>query len=202
VADNINAQEGEHAIVILAAGASRRLGRPKQLVEIGGQPLVRRAAEAALATGSRSVHVVVGAEASRVRGALEGLPVGVILNEEWEEGIASSIRRAVDAIDRHASFIETMTLMLCDQPGVSTVVLVRLVDTWRATRAAVVASRYPEGPGVPALFQAELFSALKELRGDLGARQLIRQLDRDVVTVELESPEDIDTPDDLQRLHD
>jgi len=189
----------ESAIVILAAGGSRRLGRPKQLVEIDGQSLVRRAAEAALAAGSGSVHIIAGAEAGRVRAALEGLPIELVINEDWREGMASSIRAAITAIEGRDRPAETLILMLCDQPGVSGDILRRLLDTYRTTRAPVVASRYPEGPGVPALFHADLFPALKTLAGDIGARQLIRHLDRDVVTIPFARTDDIDTPEDILR---
>ena len=91
--------------------------------------------------------------------------------------------------------------MLCDQPGVSADTLRRLHEAHRVTHAPVVASRYPEGPGVPALFHRELFPMLKSLDGDIGARELIRSLDRDVVTVPLETPDDIDTSADLERFH-
>lgn len=189
----------ENAIVILAAGGSRRLGRPKQLVDIGGRTLVRRAAEAAIGAGAGSVHVVAGAEVDRVRAALDGLPVEVIVNDAWREGLASSIRAAIAATEQRERPAETLTLMLCDQPGVSAGVLRRLLDAYRTSRAPVVASRYPEGPGVPALFHAELFPALRALHGDIGARQLIRRLDRDVVTIPFAAPEDVDTPEDLAR---
>jgi xanthine/CO dehydrogenase XdhC/CoxF family maturation factor/CTP:molybdopterin cytidylyltransferase MocA len=187
----------ESAGVILAAGGSRRLGRAKQLVEIAGQSLIRRAAEAALSAGAGSVHVVVGAEAARVQTALEDLPVDLIANEAWREGLASSIRAAIEAIERRDRPVETLLVMLCDQPGVSGDVLRRLLDAYRKTRAPVVASRYPEGPGVPALFSAELFPALKSLAGDVGARELIRRLDRDVVTIPFAMPEDVDTQKDV-----
>jgi xanthine/CO dehydrogenase XdhC/CoxF family maturation factor/CTP:molybdopterin cytidylyltransferase MocA len=195
----IHNEPAESAVVILAAGASRRLGRPKQLVELDGQPLIRRAAEAALAAGSGSVHIVVGAEVDRVRTALAGLPVDLIINDDWRQGMASSIRAAIEAIEHRDQPVETLVLMLCDQPGVSGDVLRRLLETYRTTRAPVVASRYPQGPGVPALFHAELFPALKSLKGDIGARQLIRQLDRDVVTIPFALPDDIDTPADIER---
>jgi len=195
----IHDESDESAVVILAAGGSRRLGRPKPLVEIEGQPLIRRAAEAALSAGSGSVHVVVGAEVAGVRAALDGLPVELVINDAWQEGVASSIRAAIEAIERRDRPVETLILMLCDQPGVSADVLRRLLDAYRATRAPVVASRYPEGPGVPALFHAELFPALKSLDGDVGARQLIRHLDREVVTIPLTLPGDIDTQEDVVR---
>jgi xanthine/CO dehydrogenase XdhC/CoxF family maturation factor/CTP:molybdopterin cytidylyltransferase MocA len=198
-AGRIHSGSEESAVVILAAGGSRRLGRPKQLVEIEGESLVRRAAEAALSARSGSVHVVVGAEVEGVGAALDGLPVELVVNDAWQEGVASSIRAAVEAIERRERPVETLILMLCDQPGVDGNIVRRLLEAYRSTRAPVVASRYPEGPGVPALFHAELFPALKSLEGDVGARQLIRHLDREVVTIPFVQTGDIDTASDLQR---
>lgn len=189
----------ENAVVILAAGGSRRMGRPKQFVEIEGKSLIRHAVDAALASGTASVHVVAGDEAERVRSELGGLPIEIIVNDAWREGIASSIRAAVESIERRDRPVETMTLMLCDQPGVSANVLQRLLSAYRATHAPVIASRYPEGPGVPVLFHGALFPALKTLKGDVGARNLIRHLDRDVVTIPFAATADIDTPADLTR---
>ncbi len=187
----------ESAVVILAAGGSRRLGHPKQLVRVGGKSLVRAAAEAALSARSASVHIVVGADSARVREEIAELPIEVVRNEAWQTGMASSIRAAIDAIERRDRPVETLILMLCDQPGVSGETLRRLLVAYRATRAPVIASRYPEGPGVPALFHAALFPALKSLEGDVGARELIRHLDREVVTIPLAVPDDVDTPADL-----
>ena len=191
----------ENVVAILAAGGSRRLGRAKQLVRIDGRSLVRRAAEAARSSGAGSVYVVVGAEAGRVAGELTGLSVDLVRNDDWRQGIASSIRAVVRAIEKRGHPAGTLTLMLCDQPGVSADTLRRLHEAHRVTHAPVVASRYPEGPGVPALFHRELFPMLKSLDGDIGARELIRSLDRDVVTVPLETPDDIDTSADLERFH-
>jgi xanthine/CO dehydrogenase XdhC/CoxF family maturation factor/CTP:molybdopterin cytidylyltransferase MocA len=190
----------ESAIAILAAGGSRRMGQPKQLVEIAGKSLIRIAAEAALAAGSASVHIVIGAEADRLRAELRELPVEIVMNEGWQEGIASSIRAAVEAIERREHPVENLLLMLCDQPGVSGDFLRRLLAAHRATRAPVIASRYPDGPGVPALFHASLFPALKALDGDTGARHVIRQLDREVVTIPFEDSADADTLADVARF--
>jgi xanthine/CO dehydrogenase XdhC/CoxF family maturation factor/GTP:adenosylcobinamide-phosphate guanylyltransferase len=199
-AGRIHDTADESAVVVLAAGGSRRMGRPKQFVEVGGKSLLRTAVDAALASGAASVHVVAGDEAERVRAELDGLPVEIVVNTAWREGIASSIRAGVESIERRDRPVETLTLMLCDQPGVSANVLERLLAAYRSMRAPVIASRYPEGPGVPALFHAELFPALKTLKGDAGARKLIRQLDRDVVTIPFVATADIDTRADLESL--
>jgi xanthine dehydrogenase accessory factor len=197
---SIHDDSRRNAIVVLAAGGSRRMGQPKQLMIIEEKSLVRRAVETALAAGDASVYVVAGAEADRVRSEMEGLPVDFVVNESWEEGIASSIRAGIVKIERDDRPIEAMVLMLCDQPGVSEDVLRRLFQVHRTTRAPVIASRYPDGPGVPALFRAEMFPDLKALAGDIGARQLIRHLDREVVTIPFDAPGDVDTPVDLALL--
>jgi xanthine/CO dehydrogenase XdhC/CoxF family maturation factor/CTP:molybdopterin cytidylyltransferase MocA len=185
------------AIAILAAGGSRRMGSPKALLTLEGQSLVRRAAQSALAADGGPVYVIAGAESDAIRAQIAGLPVQVVLNSRWEEGIASSIRTAVEALEAQDRPLEALILTLCDQPRVSAHVLRRLLGAHRTTRASVVASRYPDGPGVPALFCAEMFDALKSLRGDIGARQLIRHLNREVVTIPFDTPADIDTSADL-----
>jgi xanthine dehydrogenase accessory factor len=197
---SIHDDASRNAVVILAAGGSCRMGRPKQLEQIAGKSLIRRAAEAALAVGSASVHIIAGAEVDELRSEVDDLPVEVVVNDAWQEGIASSIRAGVEAIERQDRPIEALIVMLCDQPGVTGDVLRRLVLTYRTTRAPVVASRYPDGPGVPALFSAGLFSALRSLAGDTGARDLIRHLDREVVTIPFDAPKDADTADDLAIL--
>lgn len=197
---SVHDDASRYAIVILAAGGSRRMGAPKQLEMIQGISMVRRAAEAALAAGGATVHLVAGAEVDGLRRDIDGLPVDVIVNHQWQEGIASSIRAGIEAIERQDRPIEALILMLCDQPGVSADALKRLIRTHRTTRAPVVASRYPDGPGVPALFRAELIPTLKTLTGDIGARQLIRHLDREVVTIPFDAPKDVDTPADLDLL--
>jgi xanthine dehydrogenase accessory factor len=197
---SIHDDTSRSAVVILAAGGSRRMGRPKQLERIAGNSLIRRAAEAALAVGSASVHIVAGVEVDGLCREVEGLPVEIVVNDAWQEGIASSIRAGVEAIERQDRPIEALVVMLCDQPGVTGDVLRRLIQTHRTTRAPVIASRYPDGPGVPALFCADLFPALRSLSGDIGARELIRHLDREVVTIPFDAPKDADTLGDLAFL--
>ncbi len=180
--------------VLLAAGESRRLGRPKQLLEWRGVPLVRRAAEAAIEAGARRIVVVVGAVADRVREALAGLDVEIVDNPQWHAGIGSSIAAGVAACTRDAPVV----MLLSDQPDVDATLLGELVGA-AAEGAHTVACRYGGSLGVPALFsrQADL-EALQSLAGDRGAKALLQQAG--VVAIENDAPvHDIDVEADWVR---
>ncbi len=188
--------------VILAAGAGSRLGQPKPLLVLGGRPLVVRAAEAALASAAWPIVVVVGAHASNVRSALASLPVLVAENSAWAEGMASSLRTGLATLRCFSRKIDGAVFALCDQPHFGAAVIARLVARQHASGAALVAARYQERLGAPALFTSAYFSALESLNGDHGARELI-QAARARGEAEAEDfPElalDIDTPADHQR---
>jgi len=184
------------AAVILAAGGSRRLGRPKQVVSWQGEPLVRRAARAAVESSCARTLVVVGAAEAQVRDALVGLAVDVVSNGDWAEGIASSIRCGV--ADVAAGGVGAVLLVACDQPALTASHLDRIVASWgRGARA--VGSRYAATLGVPALFDRSLFPSLLALRGDAGAKKLLG--DGETAAVDWAAGAiDVDTPDDLDRL--
>ena len=194
--------EATFAVVILAAGGSRRLGQPKQLLEVSGQPLVARAVDAALASSAWPVVVVIGSEAARVRAALVKKPVLIVENPAWPEGMASSLRSGVAAVRQFSKGIAGVVVALCDQPGLSGKAIDALIDAQRASGASVVAARYASNLGAPVLFTASRFPELETLTGDQGARILIKA-DPHVVPVDLpEFESDIDTPEDLKRLRD
>lgn len=186
--------------VILAAGASVRLGRPKQLLEVAGQPLVARAAAAALSAGAHPVVVVLGANADRIRPALDGAKVVVALNPSWSEGMASSVRAGLQALARAEPSIDAVLLTVCDQPAFSAEVIRRLLEALQGSGRGIAAARYAGRNGVPALFRREHFFALAKLTGDQGARQLLNGNPEAVATVDLpELALDLDTPGDVER---
>jgi xanthine dehydrogenase accessory factor len=163
------------AAAILAAGASRRMGRPKQLAIVGGEPLVLIAARAAKASQCSEVAVVLGAMAGAVAPVLAGAGVALLANAEWEEGMASSLRRAAAwARTRDA---EALVVCVCDQPLLTGAHIDALIATHRAHGGRTVASRYAEITGAPAIFGAAAFDQLATIAGDQGARAVLRATD-------------------------
>jgi molybdenum cofactor cytidylyltransferase len=188
-------------IVLLAAGGSTRMGRPKQLLALAGQSLVRRAAEAAIESGCGPVVVMVGACAGEVRGEVAGLAVEVVLNEDWERGIGTSIRRGIAALMTKAERPGAAVIMLCDQPNVTAGVLGRLLTEYEKGDSAVVAAGYEETLGPPVVVSSELFPALLALPDDRGAKAI--WLEHPEMVHRVECPEagmDLDTPEDYARL--
>jgi len=187
--------------IVLAAGGSVRLGTPKQLVTVGGKPLVARAAEAALASEAWPVVVVLGASSCLVRPALARLPVLMVENPAWVEGMASSIRTGIAALMQFSRSLEAAVVALADQPSFSAEIIGRLVSAQRDSGLEIAAARYGGRNAAPALFMRRHFPALAALTGDHGARSLLNSGTEGVAGVDLpELALDIDTPEDLIRL--
>jgi CTP:molybdopterin cytidylyltransferase MocA len=196
--------------VVLAAGGSSRLARPKQLVVHEGLPLVARAAQAALETGADPVVVVLGADATMVRAALSGIPVIPVVNPEWDGGLGTSIATGVRTIMGHTPSVCGVLVMLADQPLVDEAALGRLIDTWfysdprpcdGGLDATIAAAEYDDTVGVPAVFGRAHFDALCSLPPAAGAARLLRHGDDRVIRVAMpEAAVDVDTPEDLERL--
>ena len=175
--------------MVLAAGASTRLGEPKQLVRLGGESLLERAVRVAREAGCSPVIVVLGARAELIRAECDLVDVVVVVNDNWAEGMGSSIRVGVEAL---SGDVDGCVVMTCDMPAVN-------VAHLRSVMALdeVTASFYAERRGVPAYFPQRAFPLLIELRGDAGARDLLRS----VQSVELIGGElDVDTVEDLARV--
>lgn len=187
--------------VVLAAGASSRMGSPKQTLQFRGESLLRRAVLAALNAECRPVIVVTGAHSELSRSELEGLDVREVLNTRWETGMASSIRMGVEGLVSAAPDADAVVLMLCDQPHVTAEVISGLVEAHRASGRAVVASTYGGSFGVPALFSRTLFAELMRLQGMSGAKEVIKRHAQDAHFLPFQNGEvDVDTPDDFSRL--
>jgi CTP:molybdopterin cytidylyltransferase MocA len=187
--------------ILLAAGASTRMGRPKQLLPVAGQPLVARAAEAALASPAWPVVVVLGAHAAEIHPALARLPVLIAENAAWAEGLGSSIRAGLAALEKFSRTLDAALIALADQPAFSADAVARLVAAHRTNNSGLTAARYAGRLGVPALFARKHFSLLHALRGDEGARAILAAHAGQVTAVDLpELALDLDTPADYEKF--
>ena len=183
-----------HAAV-LAAGPASRFGSVKQLVRLGGAPVVYEAAVRAAAVAGQSVAVVLGAHAREVAPALRQSTASVVVNRDWEEGLASSIRTAVRTAPPGC---DGLLLLLCDQVAVSADDLRRLYIAWRRHPVLIACALYGGAPGMPALFPRWAFPDLLELRGDRDVGLVLRRnVDRLVRVPMTNAGVDLDTPEDL-----
>ena len=190
------------AAIVLAAGPSSRLGESKQLVEVRGECLVRRAARLVLGLKPERLIVVVGCDADRVMAELEDLPLETVLNRDWSRGMGASIAAGARALDRS---VGGFLLMVCDQWRLRGADLARLAETWRVDPERVVVSCWKEGrayvTGPPVIFPSKLMQELKAITPDRGARQVIDAHMDDVEFVELQNAaQDLDRPEDLAAL--
>lgn len=190
-------------IAILAAGASLRMGRPKQILEIEGVPLVVRAVRAALESLAEEVCVVTGAAHSSVLSCLEGLPIRVVHNPRWSDGMSSSVKAAVHyAEDRD---FDAVCIVAADHPFLDSDHMDSLIKAFCRFQCDAVATRCDGRAMVPCLFSRSMFAALQGLQGDKGASCLVRDPGEtfDVRYVDLEGLRaaalsfDVDTPEDL-----
>lgn len=184
--------------IVLAAGSSSRFGSPKQLVRVDGRPLMHTTVSRAVEVTGHSTLVVLGANAAELAPLLRHTPATIVINREWNEGLASSIRAG---IARLPGFCTGVMLVLADQAAVTAEDLRRLAGTWRRQPEYMVAAQYGATQGAPAIFPRASFRDLTELRGDRGASVLFHRNPDRVVRVPMESAAlDIDTPEDLLRL--
>lgn len=188
-------------LVILAAGASARMGTPKQLLRYREQSLIRHVIEVAIASVCHPIIVVLGANAECIKLEIESLDIQLIENPLWVEGISTSVRTGVEALKASNLDVEAVVLMVCDQPFVSTQLINQLVENYRTTGRLIVASEYAGTLGVPALFHRSLFPELTALGGDVGARRVIKQHTLEAFGIPFpEGAIDLDTPQDYEQL--
>jgi len=189
--------------IILAAGLSRRLGRPKLLLPFDGRSLIRRTLEQIIAAGGGQWHevvVVLGHEAARVEQELERLPVRTLFNPRYAEGMSTSLIAGLEAVAPQA---EGAMIFLGDQPLVSAEVIRSMLSIFRGSNRPIVSPLYGGAGGNPVLFSRSLFPELMAVEGDKGGREVVMRDPQRVVTVAFSSafaPRDVDTWDEYETL--
>lgn len=191
----------ELVLLILAAGPSSRLGQPKQQLLIHGTPLLLHTVTVALDAELGNVAVVIGHEPEAHRKLIEGTQAQVIFNEQWQNGMGSSLKVGLSFLIGQYPNLKAVLIMVCDQPLLTTTHLKRLGTTFRETHHDIVASYYANTTGAPALFSRNMFSELLNLSDQEGAKKIINRFASQVKTVPFEDGAiDIDTPEDYQRF--
>ncbi|MGE4218118.1 MAG: NTP transferase domain-containing protein [Alphaproteobacteria bacterium] len=190
------------AALILAAGQSRRMGpRNKLLIEVGGIPMVRRVAEAALASKARPVIAVLGHEALEVRAALAGLDIATVENPDYAEGLSTSLKRGIRALPPD---IDGAAICLGDMPNVSAPEIDRLIAAFDpAAGQALCVPTHGGRRGNPVLIARQFFADIQDIAGDIGARQLMARYPNMIREVPMAADgilTDVDTPEALDEL--
>ena len=188
------------SIVILAAGTSTRLGRPKQLLDLGGEPLLRHTLRNALASRAGEVVLVLGNQADSISKAVGDLGQRTVINPDFAAGQSTSLWVGVEAVSDES---DAAIVMLGDQPLVSPEMLDQIIECFERTGALIVQPVYGEIPGNPVLLARSLFPELMNIEGDQGARRVIKAHGKEVERVRISDgppPGDVDTEEDYQAL--
>jgi molybdenum cofactor cytidylyltransferase len=189
------------AAIVLAAGASTRMGRNKLLLEIAGETLVRRVVRAALGAGLDRVVVVLGHDEARVRAQLDGLPCETVVNADHARGAGTSLQAGVRHVAADAD-ADAVVIVLADMPFVTAEMIAALADRYRATRAPVVFSRYGDVQAPPTLYDRSLFPELLAIDDDRGGKEVVRRHQAEAAGMDW--PEsalhDVDSPADYDRI--
>lgn len=195
----------DFGVIILAAGGSTRMGRPKQLLKIKGQTLIRKTVETALSIQANPIVAVLGNAFEAINEEIADLKISTAHNTEWQKGMAGSLRIGVQRFRRLAPETKAVLLLLCDQPLITPDYLQQLYLEWQTTKMDAVASAYKGIKGVPAIFKTSILQQFTATEGDFGARHLIKQLEQAGRLSALDFPAgaiDLDTPDEYQQFLD
>jgi len=188
-------------IVLLAAGSSSRLGRPKQALPFDGKTLLQHTKEIAADADVASIIVVLGANAELLQKDISTTGVRTILNDHWAEGMASSITCGVKDLLAQNSGVEGLVLMVCDQPYVTASLINELITVHQNTAKPIVTCSYADTFGPPTFFHKSLFPELMELTGDVGARSIIKKYTDNVEVIPFpEGVTDVDTEADYEKV--
>lgn len=185
--------------IVLAAGSSTRMGRNKMLLEVGGQPLVRRAVMAAVEAGLAPVLVVLGHDAERVREAIAGLPCLPVLNPDHAQGVRFSMQAGVRALPEG---VGAAVVLLADMPFVTADMIRAVADRYRAQRPSLVVSEYGDVNAPPTLYDRALFPELLAMDGEGCGKQVVRRHKHEAAVVAWpeEALADVDVPEDYERI--
>ena len=188
-------------LILLAAGESRRMGTPKQLLSYKGSSLIYHATKEAIASICNPIVVVIGANSDRISPEINNLPVYITYNTQWRQGMSASIANGIKALLEMKVNFDALIVALADQPLITASVYDRLVERYYQNKVKAVASNYSDTIGVPALFDRTLIPEMLKMMQKGGAKQLLNKYSDRSLNLDLpEAAIDIDTPTDYQKL--
>ncbi|MGY6521104.1 MAG: nucleotidyltransferase family protein [Mongoliitalea sp.] len=188
------------AAIILAAGASSRLGQPKQLLEYRGKMLLQHAIEAVRPLVGEQFLVVLGAYAENILEAFQDTPFPYMINEAWSEGMSTSLHLGLSTLLKEYN-IDGIFLLVSDQPFVDKELINSLINKHLSSKKKMVASAYSDTLGVPAFIHRDYFEELLSQQKDMGAKKLFFRYPEDVATIPFpKGAFDVDTAEDVFRL--
>lgn len=187
-------------LILLAAGSSSRLGRPKQLIEFQGKKLIQKAIDEAQKSKADTLVVVLGWNPDLIKSGFDSSQTSIVINESWEQGMATSMQAGLRFL-REKEHPDQVILMLVDQPYVESKLLDRLILEKERTGKGIVACSYSDTLGVPAIFDQKYFEELLKLKGSDGAKKVILRNKADVFAIDFPlGAVDLDTEEDLRQL--
>lgn len=189
-------------IVVLAAGKSQRMGRPKQLLKIGEKSLIQHVIQIVESTPYAPTVVVLGNEFEKIKKEIDGFDVIPVLNPDFEKGMGTSISKGIFEIQKRAPNLKAVFILLVDQPFLNANVLYQIEMLFQKDTKKIVASKYGETFGAPALFDQSMFKELESTGGEKGAKKLINKYLESGEAVFVDFPEgrfDLDTPEDYEQ---
>ncbi|MGB3775866.1 MAG: nucleotidyltransferase family protein [Leeuwenhoekiella sp.] len=188
-------------ILLLAAGQSSRMGKPKQLLAVGDKPLLALALDTAVSARVSGSYCVLGANMDKIKPVVETYPIEIIENKDWKKGLGESIAIGVKTIMQNSPESEGILILLADQPWVDGEYVDAMIDKFEERPDAIIASDYGNFYGVPALFPSAYFDKLIEVKGDTGAKELLNDPSIPVIGIESSKKlSDIDTPEDFDQF--
>lgn len=187
-------------VILLAAGSSSRLGRPKQLINYQGKTLLQHSIEAAHHSAADVLIVVLGCNADLIQTHIESKEVSVLVHAHWKDGMSSSMQCGLRHLIETRQ-VDQVVLMLCDQPFVHQGLLDQLMLDKQTSGKGIIACSYAGTVGVPALFDQKYFSELLALKGTEGAKKVILNHQEDTFLVDFPlGAVDLDTEEDVQKV--
>ncbi len=186
--------------IILAAGESKRMGRPKQLLVFQGRTLIERAADTVVASKVHETIVVLGHQAEAVKAVLKDKPVRIILNPDYRQGMSTSLKAGLSQVAPDA---RAVLIMLGDQPGLTPETINQLIEAFEEGKGGIIVPVYNGRRGNPVLLDLKYIAEIMALTGDVGARQILAAHTEDVYEIQSDSESisiDIDTEQDYKKL--